>query len=273
MTIRSTLLPAALAAAFTCACGGSDGPATPSSPSNPNNPSPSANACGAIGTSSTSSTTAIVNGAQCATDNSSVIFLSLRDANNQGLASCSGTIIGPRAVLTAAHCVDDEGIGIVQVFLGSGQPINAESRRLHPNYRTNESSFDVAVVLLRDDIGRPAIPVLTSRDPRAGESVVLAGWGRDLFNVGSTLRAGTTTISAVRNAVIETQFSSSTSAVCSGDSGGALLVNEGGTWTIAGVTSATSSQGCLTGTNFFANLRNPSTSSFISDAVPNLSTR
>jgi S1-C subfamily serine protease len=265
MNPRTTLLPAVFALVLAAACGGSDSPAAPSSPTP--NPAQPVNACGALGG------TAIVNGAQCAADSSSVIFLSLRREDNQALASCSGTIIAPRAVLTAAHCVDDEEIGVVQVFLGSGQPIVAESRRLHPNYRTNDSSFDVAVVLLRDEIGRAAMPVLASRDPRVGESVVLAGWGRDLFNQGSTLRAGATTISAVRDAVIETQFSQTASAVCSGDSGGAMLVNEGGTWAVAGVTSATSSQGCLTGTNFFANLRHPATAAFISDVVPNRPSR
>jgi hypothetical protein len=131
----------------------------------------------------------------------------------------------------------------------------------------------VAIVLLGNDIGRPAIPVLASRDPSAGESVVLAGWGRDLFNQGSTLRAGTTTISAVRGAIIETQFTQSSSAVCAGDSGGALLVNEGGTWAVAGVTSASSTSACLTSANFFSNVRHPATAAFIADVVPNAARR
>jgi secreted trypsin-like serine protease len=254
-----------------CACGGGgSGPAAPSPPGP--GPSQSSAACGAIGTSPIPAT-AIINGTACSTANSSVLLVTTRDAGGQALGRCSGTVVAPRAVVTAAHCVDEAEVAQVELFLGTGFPVTAEAFRIHPGYRANDSSFDVAVVLLREDIGRAPIPVLTSRDPRTGESAAVAGWGRDAADVGTTLRAGLTTISAVSGAVINTQFSSSASAVCQGDSGGALLVSEGGTWTIAGVISANSTQACVTGTNFYANLRHSATAGFVSGLVPGLATR
>jgi len=56
---------------------------------------------------------------------------------------------------------------------------------------------------------------------------------------------------------------SNASGVCFGDSGGPILLSQGGVWAVAGVTSAFSGNSCSTGTNIFMNLANPKASSFI----------
>jgi hypothetical protein len=64
------------------------------------------------------------------------------------------------------------------------------------------------------------------------------------------------------------------SAVCSGDSGGPILLAEGGVWSIAGVTSATSIGGsCASGTSYYANVRNAEIRTFILDLVPGAAQR
>jgi trypsin len=255
---------AGLAGFVVAACGG--GSSAPASPTpNPTTPTPGA-ACGALGAEAPSAT-AIVNGTECSTGASAVVLLSMRDRTGLASGACSGTVIAPRAVLTAAHCLDED-TATVTVWLGSGDPLAAESFAHHPNYGPNASSLDVGVVLLREDVGRRPIPVLVGRDARVGESAVVAGWGRDLFNIGTTLRAGMTTISSV-GPILETLYTSSSSAVCSGDSGGPILVSQDNVWSVAGVTSAVSASGCLTGTNFFISVRNPSVTSFILGQVPN----
>jgi hypothetical protein len=129
---------------------------------------------------------------------------------------------------------------------------------------------DVGVVITGQDLPRTPIRLLLTRDARIGEQAVIAGWGNDQNGNGSILRAGTTTITTVSFGGLQTQQNSTNSGVCSGDSGGPLLVSEGGVWAIAGVTSATTTGGsCFANTNFYANLRNPDVKSFVLAAVPN----
>jgi hypothetical protein len=253
------LCPAAVLAAALAACGGGGSSTPPPTSPSPTPNLPAGGACGAIGT-------AIVNGSDCP-NTASVVLINMRD-NDGPLGSCSGTIIAPRAVLTAAHCLVG-GVTIVQIFLGTGPQIPATSFAAYPGYRESDpNALDVGVVLFGQDLGRTPIPVLLSRDARVGETAIIAGWGRNQNLEAATLRAGATTISAVGATQLQTQYSSTTASVCSGDSGGPLLLSEGGAWAVAGINSAVTNAGCVTGTNFYANVRNANISAFILNLVP-----
>jgi hypothetical protein len=262
---RAPSTAVALSLAALCACGGGSGspPTTPTPPT----PAPTADTCRALGQ------TAITNGIECSAGSSAVVLLNFRATDGAVVGSCSGTIIAPRAILTAAHCLDGE-TAVVRVWLGSGDEIVASSFVGHPNYSaSNTTSLDVGVVVMAQDLPRTPIPLLTSRDARVGESAVVAGWGRDLASVGATLRAGTTAISAVGPSVLQTEFSSQASGICQGDSGGPILLSEGGVWSIAGITSASTVVTCNAGTQFFAAIRNAAISSFVLQHVPGVGQR
>lgn len=185
------------------------------------------------------------------------------------MGACSGTIIDTRAVLTAAHCLVGE-TAQVEIWPGSGDQVLAESFHANPNYRTNDpSSLDVGVVLTTQDLPRSPVPLLLSRDAKVGEQATIAGWGENEQGAGTTLRAGTATISRVTSTFLETQFPGSGSNICYGDSGGPLLLSQGGVWAIAGVISATSGNVCTSGTSFYARVRNPDITSFILGLAPN----
>ena len=257
------------------ACAACGGPGSNRRITGPGSPTPSpvdpASTCGALG--QTAGGIAIVNGAECSSTRSAVVLLNSRGASGDAVGACSGTIISARAILTAAHCVDADA-ALVRVWLGSGPEIAAEAFSLHPTYLQNPSTgLDVAIVTMGEALPRTPMPILTSREATIGEAAVIAGWGRDQSNIPSTLRAGTTSISAVDNIYVQTLFSQTASSICLGDSGGPILLNQGGSWAIAGVSSAASVVTCNSGANFYVKIRHPEVTSYILDRVPEVGRR
>jgi len=268
-SIPAALVAVVLATVTAASCGGS----LPSIPSLPSpTPLPSGvTACGAISGLSTSSR-AIVNGSSCTAATSSVTLLYLVGSDGRAVGSCSGTVIGPTAVLTAAHCLGSD-TALVRISFGPGREITASSFVASPDYHgTDSNSLDVGVVLTSQPIGQPIIPVLTSRDPVAGEQAVIAGWGQDLYGLSYVLRAGVASIGQVGPVYVLNSYGANSASTCSGDSGGPLLVSVGGSWTVAGVTSAVSGA-CVSGTDYFVNVRNPTVRAFILGAAPDAAQR
>ena len=186
----------------------------------------------------------IVNG-ELDTIHPAVVALIYNDA-----VFCSGTVIAPRAVLTAAHCLarGNRPPAQVQAFFGDdraagGAVVAVTEGFLHPDYYMNDERgapmYDVAVLVLAADA--PVAPLPWQQAPlpeMEGEGVVLSGYGITAPGTGDglgTRRMVGQTIIAVDETFY--YYSGTDNGTCQGDSGGPMLLEVGSVPVVIAVTS------------------------------------
>jgi secreted trypsin-like serine protease len=163
----------------------------------------------------------------------------------EGRSYCTGTLIAPDLVLTAAHCFDTT-VRPVGVGFGAGaeQLVPATRVRIHPDYDPATFSADVALLWLDVAVDVPPAPLLDAPMSASwvGARVRVVGYGlTGASDVGS---------SGVRRWVdvpleeIEAERFRYGVATCGGDSGGPAFLSIGGIDVLAGVTSS-GPPGCL----------------------------
>ncbi|HEX5927992.1 MAG TPA: serine protease [Solirubrobacterales bacterium] len=107
--------------------------------------------------------------------------------------TCTGSVIAPRVVLTAGHCVEDLEVGgftspgAYTVVTGSANPRQAGGNRtqvaethVFPRFDPGTARGDAALLVLSTPTPAPAIPLATAADGAlyaGGAGVLLAGWG------------------------------------------------------------------------------------------------
>ena len=176
---------------------------------------------------------------------------------------CSGTLIGCRTFLTAAHCVrGDTNTSHYQVYLQHGGLYAVSTIRIHPSYNADYSGNDLAVLKLATPVtGIDPTTINTTHDLEAigvGLGGTIAGFGRSGGAGSGSNDYGIKQVGAIVTGDCDTDETAGESNdklvcwnyespigpagvdsnTCNGDSGGPLFMTFEGETELVGVTSA-----------------------------------
>jgi V8-like Glu-specific endopeptidase len=201
------------------------------------------------------------------TGDPSVVMVLAQGSASTGSAICTGSVVSPHVVLTAAHCVSPQVAPAGATFaIFTGTDVNDTAQQSNPalwhevkethydtafNVNNLNGGHDIAVVILKQGLNVPLLPINRTALVAAqrNQSVRMIGYGITSGSDTTGKSAGTKRQTSTTLSQFDTSFLyfyDGAHQTCEGDSGGPALMKVGGVETIMGVVSF-GTQGCTMG--------------------------
>jgi secreted trypsin-like serine protease len=146
------------------------------------------------------------------------------------LIDCSATLVAPRLVVTAAHCLGLDPPNVYQVFFGAaveqgGELIDVVGGHAHPGFDATTFANDIAALILARDAPAGVTPVSLNRAlaDLTGTDVTLVGFGITALDAQDTGTRNAGTARVVATGPDEIDLEPAPAIACAGDSGGPVL--------------------------------------------------
>lgn len=191
------------------------------------------------------------------------VYLLMIQGSNGATSTCSATLIAPRTLLTAAHCVDPVILGASSVSItatnvadraqledGGVPTVRVVETRFHPSWTPAIGlSADLGLALLETAQTTPPVPWSTaSISMLGGEPVRALGYGSTGNDQGFGVRRSVELIVRQLSPQLITLGNEVDKGICHGDSGGPTLYRfADGVERIIGVHSFTRTAACVDG--------------------------